>query len=93
MINDDDEKIGQIKEIQEDKNNVQEVEKGKEVAISIPGLNFERQLKIGESLFTNLSETDFRKFKNNKDLLTSDEKKVLQEIALLKRRKTETWGI
>ncbi|MCK5450032.1 translation initiation factor IF-2 [Candidatus Pacearchaeota archaeon] len=93
FINKDNEKIGQIKEMQEDKNNVQEATQGKEVAISIPGVNFERQLKVGESLYTNLSETDFRKFKEYKDLLTSNEKSILQEIATIKRRLNPTWGL
>jgi len=93
FINKDDVKIGQIKEIQENKNNVQEATKGKEVAISIPGLNFERQLKINEPLYTNLSETQFRKFKQHKDLLSIEEKSILQEIAQIKRRKNPTWGI
>lgn len=93
FINTNDEKVGQIKEIQHEKNNVQEATKGQEVAISMPGVNFERQLKVNESLFTNLSETEFRKFKKHKDLLTSEEKSVLQEIAQIKRRENPTWGI
>lgn len=93
FINQSDKKIGQIKEIQEDKNNVREATQGKEVAISVPGVNFERELKVGESLYTNLSETEFRKFKKHKDLLTSNEKSVLQEIAQIKRRTSPTWGI
>jgi len=93
VINKNDEKIGQIKEIQEEKNNVPEATQGKEVAISIPGVNFERQLSVDESLYTNLSETEFRKFKENKALLTTDEKTVLQEIATIKRKSNETWGI
>lgn len=93
FINKDDEKVGQIKEIQEDKNNVQKVTGGKEAAISIPGVNFERQLKTDESLYTNLSETEFRKFKKYKDLLTSSEKSILQEIATIKRRENPVWGI
>lgn len=93
FINKDDIKIGQIKEIQEDRNTVQEAIKGKEVAISVPGLNFERQITMGESLYTNLSETQFRKFKKHKDLLSAEEKSVLQEIAQVKRRKNVTWGI
>ncbi|MDH3353411.1 MAG: translation initiation factor IF-2, partial [Nanoarchaeota archaeon] len=93
FINKDDEKIGQIKEMQEDRNTVQEATKGKEIAISIPGLNFERQITVGESLYTNLSETEFRKFKEHRDLLSSEEKAVLQEIAQIKRRLNPTWGI
>jgi translation initiation factor 5B len=93
FINKDDEKTGQIKEIQHEKNNVQEAKTSQEVAISIPGINFERQLKVGEPLYTNLSETQFRKFKQHKDLLSTEEKSILQEIAQLKRRKNPTWGI
>jgi len=93
FINKDDEKIGQIKEIQHEKNNVQEATSGQEVAISMPGVNFERQLTVGESLYTNLSETEFRKFKDNKNLLSAEEKSVLQEIAQIKRRENVTWGI
>ena len=93
FINRDNKKIGQIKEIQHEKNNVPEAKKDQEVAISVPGVNFERQLTVGESLYTNLSETEFRNFKNNKDLLTSEEKKVLAEIAEIKRRENVTWGV
>lgn len=93
FINKDDQKIGQIKDMQEEKNNVQEATKGKELAVSMPGVTFDRQLEIGESLYTNLSETEFRKFKEHKDLLSSEEKTVLQEIAQIKRRENTTWGI
>jgi len=93
FINKDDEKIGQIKEIQEEKNSVSEAGVGKEVAISMPGVTFDRQLTVGESLYTNLSETEFRTFKKYKELLSSVEKSVLQEIAQIKRRQNDTWGI
>jgi translation initiation factor 5B len=93
FINSNDEKIGHIKEIQDDRKNVSEAGIGKEVAVSMPGVNFERQLKVGESLYTNLSETEFRKFKDNKNLLSSDEKKILQEISQIKRKSNVTWGV
>jgi translation initiation factor 5B len=93
FINSGDEKIGQIKQIQEEKNNIPEAVAGKEVAVSMPGVNFERQLKVGESLYTNSSETEFRKLKKNKELLTSEEKSILQEIAQIKRKRNTTWGV
>ncbi|MAG39400.1 translation initiation factor IF-2, partial [Candidatus Pacearchaeota archaeon] len=93
FISKSDVKIGHVKEIQHEKNNVQEATAGQEVAISMPGVNFERQLEVGESLYTNLGESQFRKFKENKDLLTSEEKSILQEIAQIKRREKVTWGI
>ncbi len=93
FINSEDVKIGQIKDIQHERKSVHQALKGQEVAISMPGINFERQLKTGESLYTNLGESQFRKFKKYKHLLTSDEKSVLQEIAQIKRRDNITWGI
>ncbi len=93
MINNEDKKIGRVKTIQENKDTMKHAEKGKEVAISLPGVNFERELKVGEFLYSNLSEYQFRKFKDSKDLLTSDEKSVLKEIAEIKRKANSTWGI
>lgn len=93
MINTDDVKIGRVKAIQADKTSLQKAEKGKEVAISMPGVNFERELKVGEYLYSQLSEFQFRKFKEYKDILSSEEKSILQEIAAIKRRKEVTWGI
>ena len=59
----------------------------------MPGVNFERQLTVGENLYTNLGESQFRKFKEHKNLLSSEEKSILQEIAQIKRRENVTWGI
>ncbi len=93
LINKNNEKIGHVKAIQHEKSSVKEAEKGKEVAISMPGINFERQLAVGDVLYSNLAESQFRKFKENKSLLTEDEKKVLMEIAEIKRKESVTWGI
>ena len=93
LINSSDKKIGKVKTIQHEKNNIPDAEKGKEVAISVPGVNFERQLEVGEKLYSNLAESQFRKFKENKNLLSADEKKVLMEIASIKRKENVTWGV
>jgi translation initiation factor 5B len=93
FINAKDKKIGQVKEIQHEKKSVNKIESGKEVAISMPGVNFERQLTTDEFLYTNLGESQFRKFKEHKNLLSSEEKSILQEIAQIKRRENVTWGI
>ena len=93
LINKENKKISRVKTIQEEKNTIQEAELKKEVAISLPGINFERQLKVGENLYSDLSESQFRKFKQHKDLLTEDEKKVLMEISEIKRKEKVTWGV
>ena len=93
LIDDKDEKVGRVKNIQSDKKSVEESTEGMEVAISIPGSNFERKIKDKTVLYSNISESQFRTFKKNKDLLSESEKKILQEIAVVKRKGKEEWGI
>ncbi len=92
LINSSNEKVGRIKNIQSEKKSVEQASKDMEVAISIPGINFDRQLKETNFLYSEISPNQFRKFKQNKDLLSQDEIKTLQEIAEIKRKSDETWG-
>ena len=85
LISEKGEKIGRIKAIQENNKPVIEVQEGAEVAISIPGVNFERVLGDRELLYADITESQFKKFKKNKDLLNSSEMKVLQEISTIKK--------
>jgi translation initiation factor 5B len=93
LNNEQDEKIGRLKNIQSEKKSVEEATEKMEVAVSIPGVNFERQLSKNSFLYSEISESQFRKFKKNKDLLSENEKKILMEIAEIKRRKKEEWGV
>jgi len=92
VIDENEEKIGKIKNIQSEKKSVQESIEGMEVAISISGVNYERELKGKEFLYSDIGESHFRNFKKNKDLLSSNEIKILQEIAEIKRKKNPEWG-
>ena len=93
LMNEDGESIAKIKDIQENKNKVEQATIGKEVAISLPGTNFERQLSETQNLYSDLSENQFRQFKENKELLSQDEVQTLQKIAQIKRAKNNTWGV
>lgn len=93
FIDEDEEEIGRIKKIQSENKGVEEANEGMEVAISIPGVNFERQLKDKKFLYSNVSEKQFRNFKKNKDLLSQNEIKILSEIAEIKRKKKVDWGV
>ncbi len=95
LIDENDEQIARVKAIQAEKASVQEAEEGKEVAISLPGTNYERQIanKNVKYLYANISESQFKEFKNNKDLLSQSEIKALAELAEIKRKKNENWGI
>jgi len=94
LIDDQNEKIGKIKNIQSEGKSVNEASEGMEVAISIPGINFERRLKDDnvKSLYSDISESQFKNFKKNKDLLTRAELSLLQELAQIKEKTKDGWG-
>ncbi|MBU0893823.1 MAG: translation initiation factor IF-2 [Nanoarchaeota archaeon] len=92
IINEKTEKVGRIKNIQSENKSVNEAKEGLEVAISIPGTNYERQLKNKNYLYSDIGEKQFKTFKKNKDLLSQSEIKVLQEIAEIKRQNKSDWG-
>ena len=70
LINQDGKEVGKIKKIQSEGKGIDEATQGQEVAISLPGANFERQLKDSVFLYSNINETQFRQFKENKSLLS-----------------------
>ncbi|MDP3992195.1 MAG: translation initiation factor IF-2 [Nanoarchaeota archaeon] len=86
------EEVGKIKNIQEENKSVEEALEGKEIAISVPGVNYERRMKNVDFLYTDIGESQFRNFKKNKDLLSANELRLLQEIAEIKRKQKADWG-
>ncbi len=95
LMNEQGEQISHIKSMQENKNQLQEANEGMEIAISLTGVNFERQIKNTNTLYlyTDMSEKQFRTFKENKDILSPNELGVLQKIAEIKRKENPQWGI
>lgn len=92
LIDEKGDKVGRIKNIQSEQKSVKEATEGMEIAISIPGINFERTMKERNNIYSDLGESQFRNFKKNKDLLSQNEIKILQEIAEIKRQKKADWG-
>jgi translation initiation factor 5B len=92
FIDEEENKIGRVKNIQSDKNSVPEATEGMEVAVSFPGTNYEKELKGKNFLYSDIGERQFKNFKVNKELLSEGEKRILQEIAEIKRRKEPEWG-
>lgn len=93
LIDENEEDASRVKSIQLEKDTVKEAEEGKEVAIALPGINFERRLKKVQYLYSDISESQYRKFRENKDLLSQAEIKTIQEIAEIKRKKKDDWGM
>lgn len=93
LITQNNEKMSRVKGMQAEKQSLQEATSGMELAISLPGVTFDRQLKDTKYLFSDLSEAQFKEFKKNKGLLNSEDIKILQEIASIKRKEKVTWGV
>jgi translation initiation factor 5B len=93
LITENGEKIAKVKAIQEQNQSIEEAEQGKEIAISLPGIMFDRKLGNEEYLYSDLSENQYRQFKENKNLLSQDEIQTLQKIAQIKRKQKVTWGV
>ena len=85
LIDENDEQIARVKSVQHEKESKHDAVEGQEVAIALPGINFERRMKNIKFLYSDISESQFKKFKQNKDLLSSGELKILQEIAEIKK--------
>ena len=85
--------ITEVKNIQHDKENVESVEKGKQVAVSLTKVTVGRQINEGDILYSAVNEGDFRKLKELKKYLAPEEKGLLKEIASIMREKNTVWGI
>ncbi len=93
LIKKDGSKVGEIKDIQLEGKSINNVGNGKQVAISVPGITVDRQVKEGDFLYSDLNEEEFRKLKKLKRFLNSSEIEALKEIAEIKRKQDSLWGI
>ena len=92
LINEQGEEIARVKTMQLEKDSVDEASEGDELAIALPGINFERKLKETKFLYSEITESQFKQFKKNKDLLSANEIKTLHEIQAIKKKKKDDWG-
>ena len=92
LIDEKGEKVGRIKNIQSENKSVEDAKEEMEVAVSIPGVNFERKMKNRNFLYSELGETQYKNLKKNKDLLSQKDIKLLEEIAEIKRQGKADWG-
>ncbi len=82
-----------IKGIQLEGKNIEQAEKGKQVAISMPNITAGRQINEEDILYTDLKESDFRTLKKLKKYLNSDEIEILKEISEIKRKENPMWEV
>ncbi len=85
--------ISEIKAIQHEQDSITKAEKGKQVAVSLPNVTVGRQIHEGDILYSAIIESEFRKLKDLKKLLTPQDIEVLKEIAEIKRKDNAVWGV
>ncbi|MFH1505413.1 MAG: translation initiation factor IF-2 [archaeon] len=85
--------LANVKSMQSESQNLQRLEKGKQAAVSMPGLTVGRQINEGDILYSDIPEEDFRKIKKLKHYLKKEEIDILKEIAEMHRRENPVWGV
>ncbi len=86
--------VGRIREMQQEKKSLQEARKGDELAVSIEGAVVGRNVKEEDVLFTDIPRDHALKLQRDlRDLLSGDEREVLDEILSIKRREDPTYGM
>lgn len=85
--------ITEAKSIQQEQENIENAEKGKQVAVSLPNVTIGRQLHEGDILYSAIPEEHFKKFKEFKKNLAHEEIEILKEIAEIMRKQNPMWGI
>jgi len=93
LMKKDGKEVAVVKKIQQEQESVSEAKKTSRVAIALPGVIVGRQLKEGDTLYSMIPEEHFRTYKEFKEYLTTDEKELLKEIAIIMREKNPVWGV
>ena len=85
--------VAVVKSIQYEKENINEVNSGKQVAVSIPNVIIGRQINEGDILYSDIPERDFIQLKKLTKYLNRDEVELLKEIVQIKRKDNQLWGV
>lgn len=93
LMKSDGSKVSSVKTVQKEGKNVPSAEKDCEVAVAIPHITVGRQIKEEDILYSDVSETEFKKLKILKKYLKPHERETLKEIAEIKRRQNPLWGV
>ncbi len=84
--------VGTVKQIQSEGENLEEATISDKVAVSIDGPTIGRQVNESDTLYTDISGSEYKKLREHEKFLTEHEKTVLKEIEELKRKNDPMWG-
>ncbi|QGA80176.1 translation initiation factor IF-2 [Candidatus Nanohalobium constans] len=93
LMDENGERIGTLKSIQEENEKIEEAERGSQVAASIQGPTIGRDLEKSQVMLTDVTQKDYERLQELEDLLSEGEKSVLEEIVGIKDEKNPHWKI
>ncbi len=93
MMDSDGKKLTEIKSIQNDGKNVETAKKDEQVAVAFSGVTFGRQINENDVLITDFTENEFKKLRDFKEYLTTEETELMKEILAIKRKEDDMWGV
>ena len=79
--------------MQQEQENVEKAEKGKQIAVSLSDVTVGRQVHEETVLYSAVPEQHFKKLKEFKKYLSSEEIEILKEIAEIMRKNNPVWGV
>jgi hypothetical protein len=82
-----------VKSVQEQNESLDKAEKGSQVAASIANATVGRDFEEGEMLYTSITGKQYRQIQELEDLISRDEKNVLQEIVDIQDSVDPKWKI
>ncbi|MDP6294102.1 MAG: translation initiation factor IF-2 [Candidatus Woesearchaeota archaeon] len=93
LMDDKGKHITTLKGIQQEKKQVDHLKKGDKGAASLPEVTVGRQVSENQILYSEVSEEQFLQYKEFKETLTEDDKKILKDIANIMRENNPVWGV
>ena len=92
LMKNDGNPITTVKSMQQEQENVEKAEKGKQIAVSLSDVTVGRQVHEETVLYSAVPEQHFKKLKEFKKYLSSEEIEILKEIAEIMRKNNPVWG-
>ncbi len=93
LMNEEGEKVGRLKAIQEQNESIDQATKGDEIAVSISGATVGRTFDDDAVLLADLTGKQYRQLQHLEDHMSTGEKQVLEEIVEIKDNEDPHWKI
>ncbi len=85
LMNSSGEIVGEVREIQKDKEKIDEASAGDQLAISCDGITLNKNVSEGDLLYTYMTEDEMKKWDTQTNMLSKEEKEIFEQIKRMLR--------